>query len=158
MFLTQKNLFKLLCKFLVCILHVLFFMSTWNGHIHVPFLHKRYAECVAMVCSMRKQKTTVFFKYKNIGQFAYIQGFLSWQIIYLVTSWNFSYVYRQDINLNRFWSDLLKSFWHFYSTNLVSCSNVKISRKLKSHLSESQFRYLRLFCGYQKCRREPQQK
>lgn len=26
-FLTQENLFKLLCRFLVCILHVLFFIS-----------------------------------------------------------------------------------------------------------------------------------
>lgn len=38
---------------------------------------------------------------------------------------------REDVSLNKFWSDLLKSLWHFYSTNLVSYSNAKIFGELK---------------------------
>lgn len=38
---------------------------------------------------------------------------------------------REDVSLNKFWSDLLKSLWHFYSTNLVSYSNAQIFGELK---------------------------
>lgn len=67
MFLTQENLHKLLCRFPVGILHVLLLCSV---------LHNGYAEQVAMFHSVTKKKT-VFFKYRNFGQFEYIQGFLS---------------------------------------------------------------------------------
>lgn len=85
-------------------------------------------------CTATQQKT-VFFKYKNLGQFAYIQGFLNWrwQIISFVTLWNFYCIWRESLSLKRFWSDLLKSFWHFYKISLVSHSNMKIFRELKSH-------------------------
>lgn len=98
-----------------------------------PFMHKRYLEHVVIFCAVTKQKT-VFFKYKNLGRFEN-QGFLSrrWQIIFLVTLWNFSCVWRESLSLKRFWSDLLKSFWHFYNVSLVSYSNMKICRELKSH-------------------------
>lgn len=81
-------------------------------------------------CTATQQKT-VFFKNKFGPVWTHPELFEF--IISLVSLWNFSCVWRRNLSLKRFWSDLLKSFWHFYNMSLVPYSNMKIFRELKTH-------------------------
>lgn len=109
-------------------------------------------EHVVLFCAATQQKT-VFFKYKNLGQFEYIQGFLNWrwQIISFIILWNFSCIWRESLKEILIWPiEVLLTFLQYMFSFIFKYENLQRAEKPLSH---SLFRYLRLFCNAQKSSR-----